>query len=146
MNEERIKKVAAIVTREGRAATEVLVFDHPLEEGGLMTQIPAGTVEPNEPPDVAAVRELLEETGVRGQLVALAGVRDEEREGEKRRRWVFLLRGPEGLLDEWPFTCDCGVPTRCHWLPLDQAEIVAHQQPWLELARSWVRASGADRL
>ncbi|MSQ22549.1 MAG: NUDIX domain-containing protein [Dehalococcoidia bacterium] len=141
MSEERVKKVTAIVARQGRAGIELLVFDHPLEDSGIMIQLPAGTVEPDELPGEAVIRELLEETGVHGQLVALAGVRDEEWEGEERRRWVYLLRTSEELSDEWPSTCDCGVPTRCYWVSFEQAEIVEPQQPWLAMARSWIRAS-----
>jgi 8-oxo-dGTP pyrophosphatase MutT (NUDIX family) len=137
--EGRIGKVAAIVLREGRAGAEVLVFDHPLEEGGFMVQVPAGTIEPGEAPDVAVMRELLEETGVNGGLVALADVQDEEWEGEKRRRWVYLLHPLESTMDAWDYECDCGAPIVCHWLPFEQAEIVAVQQAWLQAARAWVQ-------
>ncbi|MSQ14319.1 MAG: NUDIX domain-containing protein [Dehalococcoidia bacterium] len=141
MNEERVKKVTAIVLRKGMSCTELLVFDHPMDEGGVMVQLPAGTVEPDEQPEAAVVRELQEEACIHGQLIALAGVRDEELDGEKRRRWVYLLRAPEGLPDEWPSNCDCGAPTRCHWVPFERAEIMEAQQPWVELAREWVKAS-----
>ena len=100
-----------------------------------MVQLPAGTIERDEAPDAAVLRELQEETGVQAILVALAGIRDEEWEGEARRRWVYLFDAPDGLPDEWPFTCDCGANIRCYWLPFDRAEILEHQQPWLEIAR-----------
>jgi len=138
-------KVAAIVTRAGAAGSEVLVFDHPLDEGGIMVQVPAGTIEPDEPPEQAAVRELLEETGIRAEIVALAGIRDEAWEGEQRRRWVYLLRAPAGLPDEWPSRCDCGAPTRCYWLPFDRADVAAPQQPWLDMARVWTQDHPGDR-
>ncbi len=144
MSAKHVKKVAAVVTRLGKDGTELLVFDHPLEDGGVMVQLPGGTIEPDELPDMVAVRELQEETGVSGQIVALEGVRDEEYEGEKRRRWVYLVSAPEGILDEWPFACDCGAPTRCHWILFLQTEIVKPQRPWLEMARAWVRASKWD--
>ena len=114
---------------------EVLVFDHPLDDGGFMIQLPAGTIEQQEEPEVAATRELWEETGVQATLAALAGVRDEEWEGQARRRWVYLFEAPDGLPNEWPFTCDCGAKTRCYWLPFNRAEIVEPQQPWLQMAR-----------
>lgn len=100
-----------------------------------MIQLPAGTVEPEESAEAAAVRELIEETGVEARLLALAGVRDEEWEGQARRRWVFVFEAPEIVEDEWPFACDCGAHIRCYWLPFETAQIVAPQQPWLELAR-----------
>jgi hypothetical protein len=43
--------------------------------------------------------------------------------------------------DEWAFTCDCGAPIRCHWLPFDEAVIVDHQQAWIEAAREWLAAA-----
>jgi 8-oxo-dGTP pyrophosphatase MutT (NUDIX family) len=71
---ERIRKASAIVLRGNAANPWVLVFDHPLDEG-LMVQVPAGTVEPNEEPQAAAVRELFEESGIRGAAPTLAAVR-----------------------------------------------------------------------
>ena len=83
MSPERIKKVAAVLIRpRAGAEPEVLLFDHPGNDGSVMVQLPAGTVEPGEQPEAAAVRELREETGVRGEVVALAGVLNEEWEGE----------------------------------------------------------------
>ena len=78
---ERVRKVAAVLVREGAAGLDVLVFEHPQEGGGVHRQLPAGTVEPGEAPEAAAVRELIEETGVLGGVEALAGVIDEEFEG-----------------------------------------------------------------
>ena len=109
-----------------------------------MVQLPAGTIEPDELPEDAVVRELQEEAGIHGEIVVLAGLRNEELEGEKRLRWVYVLRAPDGLPDDWPSTCDCGTPTRCHWVPFEQAEIMEAQQPWVDIARSWVRASNVD--
>jgi len=61
-----IEKVAALVTRDVRGGRELLVFDHPLEGGGVSVQLPSGTVEPGERPADAVLRELAEETGLRG--------------------------------------------------------------------------------
>jgi 8-oxo-dGTP pyrophosphatase MutT (NUDIX family) len=138
----RVKKVTAVCLRRRGVVPEVLVFDHPLNEGGSMIQLPAGTIERDEAPEVAVLRELYEETGVDARLTSLAGVRDEEWQGEARRRWIYLLEAPEGLIDEWPYNCDCGAPIRCYWLPFDDAEIVEQQQPWLEMAREHVSHRG----
>src|ERR1051325_581235 len=40
LNEERIKKVAAIVIIPAQSEMELLVFYHPLDEGGFMIQLP----------------------------------------------------------------------------------------------------------
>jgi 8-oxo-dGTP pyrophosphatase MutT (NUDIX family) len=55
-----MQKVTAFVTREGQTGPELLLFQHPY--AGV--QIPAGTVEPGEAPEAAALREVSEETGL----------------------------------------------------------------------------------
>jgi len=85
---DRVKKATAVVLRESPTGKEVLVFDHPLEGGGVMIQLPAGTVEVNEEPEAAAIRELFEETGVQASAPILAAVQDEMFEGVERIRWV----------------------------------------------------------
>ena len=64
------EKVTALVTRDGPQGMDLLVFEHP--HAGI--QLPAGTVEAEEPHAVAAAREAYEETGLAdlppGQLLA----------------------------------------------------------------------------
>jgi 8-oxo-dGTP pyrophosphatase MutT (NUDIX family) len=55
-----IEKVTAFVTRPVNGHRELLLFQHPY--AGI--QIPAGTVEPGETPEAAAIRETQEETGL----------------------------------------------------------------------------------
>lgn len=55
-----VHKVVAYVTHRRGDVVRLLVFEHPL--AGV--QLPAGTVEPDESPDQAALREVAEETGV----------------------------------------------------------------------------------
>jgi len=61
-----IEKVTAFVTREGANGRELLVFHHP--HAGI--QVPAGTVEPNETPELAVRREVEEETGLISVTIA----------------------------------------------------------------------------
>ncbi|MCB0256937.1 MAG: NUDIX domain-containing protein [Anaerolineae bacterium] len=56
----RAEKVTAFVTRASPRGPEVLLFQHP--SAGI--QMPAGTVEADEPHAVAAAREAREETGL----------------------------------------------------------------------------------
>lgn len=55
-----IEKITAFITREKDSGPELLLFEHP--QAGI--QIPAGTVEPGETPEGAALREAAEETGL----------------------------------------------------------------------------------
>lgn len=69
-----IEKVTAFITRRHGDADELLVFEHPF--AGI--QLPAGTVEPGEPAEAAALREAQEETGLTGFTgVHYLGSRDE---------------------------------------------------------------------
>ena len=64
-------KVVAYITHESR----LLVFSH-ADEPAAGIQVPAGTVEPDEPPDVAVRREAWEETGLADlEVVRLLGTR-----------------------------------------------------------------------
>ena len=135
---EFVRKATAVVLRGPADAREVLVFEHPLEGGGSMTQLPAGTVEPGESPEAGVVRELWEETGVEAAGPRLAATLEEVVEGQQRRRWVFIVDAPDGLEEEWSYRCDCGAQTRCYWLPLGLAQIHEAQQPWLEAARAYL--------
>ena len=55
-----IEKVSAFITQERHGVKSLLVFKHPT--AGV--QIPAGSVEPDENPETAAIRETYEETGL----------------------------------------------------------------------------------
>jgi 8-oxo-dGTP pyrophosphatase MutT (NUDIX family) len=55
-----IGKVTAFITRDGAHGRELLVFTHP--DAGI--QVPAGTMEHGETPEIAVLREAFEETGL----------------------------------------------------------------------------------
>ena len=55
-----VHKVTAFITRESERGWDLLLLQHP--DAGI--QIPAGTVEENETPEEAAMREAREETGL----------------------------------------------------------------------------------
>ena len=56
-----LEKVTALVMRPGARGDELLLFRHPY----MGIQIPAGSVDPGETPEVAVLRETHEETGLR---------------------------------------------------------------------------------
>jgi 8-oxo-dGTP pyrophosphatase MutT (NUDIX family) len=96
-----LKACACMVDSRGR----LLVFRHP-EDGNM--QLPKGTIEPGESPEVAVRRELLEESGIdyAGPLQSL-GTLDRECEagveGNTHRHpqlWHLFLMRAEGRLPE----------------------------------------------
>jgi len=74
LNHSPILKVTIFAVHQGC----VLVFDHPLAE----TQFPAGTVDLDESPENAAVRELAEETGIQVDDVEYLGTTFTRREDD----------------------------------------------------------------
>jgi 8-oxo-dGTP pyrophosphatase MutT (NUDIX family) len=112
------RRVVAYVLR-GR---ELLVFDHrDFPDAG--TQVPAGTVEDDEAPAVAVVREVYEETGVDARLVKELGFTDAVApRGEPRRNHFFELETDEPR-DAWEHVVhggggDDGLVFVCRLVPL----------------------------
>ena len=73
----------------------LLVRQYRYATGGWLLEVPAGKLDPGEPPEVCAARELEEETGLKaGELLSLGwiwttpGFTDE-------KIWLFLCRGLE---------------------------------------------------
>lgn len=99
MREKR--KVFAYITQGDR----LLVFTHTdFPEAGI--QVPAGTVEPGEPPDAAVMREAVEESGLTG-LVLDAFLGDHRRDmsdfgmDEIHHRFFYHLRCVEPAPETW---------------------------------------------
>jgi ADP-ribose pyrophosphatase YjhB (NUDIX family) len=100
------QKVYAYITHRDR----LLVFVQPatMEESGV--QVPGGTMEPDEVPDEAVMREAHEETGLEGlRLVRFLGSRDrdfrqygdEEKYQEIHHRHFFHLTCTEEPPEQW---------------------------------------------
>jgi 8-oxo-dGTP pyrophosphatase MutT (NUDIX family) len=108
-----------------------LVVDHGLSiaaligrldrRGRLLWSLPKGHIEPGETPEQAAVREVQEETGIIGRVLAPLGTIDFWFVAEDRRvhKTVhhFLLRATGGELSD----IDMEV-TEVAWVPLDELE------------------------
>ncbi len=127
----RVRKAFAYITRGDR----LLVFHHrdvPLEEAGV--QVPARTVGDDEPPADAAMREAVEETGLK-ELALLRYLGSAEYDvrpsrNEIHERHFFHFRAPEDTPDEWvwhemhdglqPPTAFC-----FWWTPLTKAHVLA---------------------
>lgn len=70
---------AAIITLDDK----VLMVRRRISEGELMWQFPAGAIEPGETPEQAAVRETLEETGLKVEAASLIGQRVHPKTGRE---------------------------------------------------------------
>ena len=88
MCERTLEKVTAFITRHRGDRTDLLLFRHP--HAGI--QIPAGTVEPSERPEDAALREAREETGIL-DLVLVRHVSSREEPLKENER--IVLEGSE---------------------------------------------------
>lgn len=109
----RIDKACPVVLRS-KAVLEVLAFAHPL--AGL--QLVKGSVEPGEASAVAAVRELAEEAGINGEVLADLGVWHSPLTGHN---WAFhQCQVAHDLPDTWTHFAedDGGHEFRFFWQPL----------------------------
>ena len=114
-----IRKVVCYVTR-GRALLVFRQRDDP--EAGL--QVPAGTVNPGERPDAAALREAEEETGLAGfRVVRKLGeyvyLFDDPPRHEVHERHVFHLSAPPNVPGRWRHFAEDAYWFMFEWVPLD---------------------------
>ncbi len=127
----RVRKAFAYVTR----AEELLVFRHrdfPMDETGL--QVPAGTVRAGESPERAAVREVIEETGLTDlALRGLVGIADYDvRPGrdEVHERHIFHFEASAMTPDAWVWFEEhdgLAEPTafEFQWIPLERGHVLS---------------------
>ncbi|MFC9606308.1 NUDIX domain-containing protein [Streptomyces niveus] len=152
MTRPRIR-VAAYVIRN-RAVPEVLVFDHiGMPETG--TQVPAGGVKTGEELEVAVLREVAEETGLRAATVVrqiAVGNKPHPDTGEPRRTTFFFLQTSTETPDAWDHHVhgdgdDAGLTFACRFLPLPLRQSVADDQDaWLgHLDPRWATVTGDSR-
>ena len=129
------EKVVCYVVRDGRLLV-LRHLDQEWDESGL--QVPAGSIEPGEPPESAALREAREETGLEGlSLVAKLGETDYDTRpyrDELHHRHVFHLEVAGAVPERWVTTeddpSDGGEPVRfeCYWVPLAQGHVLSGGQ------------------
>jgi 8-oxo-dGTP pyrophosphatase MutT (NUDIX family) len=98
----RPTKACPIVLRGKAPAVSILAFTHPTAG----KQLVKGTIEANESPADAAIRELWEEAGVRGTVLRDLGIWDSRR---RHQLWSFhLCQSSEPLPDFWSHHCADG--------------------------------------
>ncbi len=124
-----VRKAVAAVVRDEGGVMELLVFDHPTGE----TQLPKGTVEVDEEPGAAVLRELHEESGLQvaefeasiGHWERIAGAGPREDGPLERHIWfIYTVRAPDGLPVAWDHTAEGspaeeGLVFSFRWVPLD---------------------------
>jgi 8-oxo-dGTP pyrophosphatase MutT (NUDIX family) len=108
-------KVCPVVLRRVGSAVGIRAFEHPLAG----CQLVKGTIEPNESIEVAALRELAEESGIDAAVVAQSlGIWSSGFEGQV---WAFVECSPNQVCPEsWGHQApdDGGHAFRCFWHPL----------------------------
>lgn len=133
-------KVLAYILRAHNTQREVLVFEHrDFPEAGI--QVPAGTVDPDEPFETALFREIQEESGLTpAQLQLVAKLTEDDEPGEWPKRWhVYHLVPTLSLPDTWAHTVagageDAGMVFNYYWLPLAEgAQRINRQGQFLAL-------------
>lgn len=115
----------------------ILILEHPEHpEAGL--QVPGGTVQEQEQPCVAVLREVKEETGLRGiEIVSLLGQCEFDMslygKNEIQLAWFYHLRCTQDAPDSWYFheahSVAQPIPFKLYWSPLPYAgdDLIATQ-------------------
>ncbi|XP_070555838.1 diphosphoinositol polyphosphate phosphohydrolase 1-like isoform X2 [Ptychodera flava] len=111
---EGFRKRAACLCFKSDAEQEILLVSSSSTPDRWV--VPGGGVEPEEDPGVAAMRETVEEAGVKGRLGRCVGVF--ENEERKHRTRVFVLVVSEEL-DSWEDQLHIGRERK--WFPVDEA-------------------------
>jgi 8-oxo-dGTP pyrophosphatase MutT (NUDIX family) len=122
-------RATSYITRTASHGPELLVFTYPAAPKAG-THLPGGGVEPGERPDAAAIREAVEETGIRGplQIKGVVGVQQGTYDtgatcisvyfhlitDEPRHAWRHTMIGD-------PTAWDTGLEVECRFLPLAEA-------------------------
>jgi len=145
-------KVVAYITRNNGSQTQLLVFDHDKEHSEAGTQVPAGTVDPQEDFEKALLREVAEEAGI--QNLKVIGKVDQYtffREIHQcfNRRHVFHLKSAQSLPDTWTHTVtgdgiDQNLNFHYYWIDINKAEgrLSARLDDSIELFRRELRNGG----
>ena len=133
---ERAISAGGVVLREGETGTEVVICGR--SSDGVWG-LPKGTLDEGESLEQAAVREVIEETGLKVEIVRKVGVVEYwfAREGVRYHKWVhhYLMRATGGDTANHDAEHD-----RVEWLPVEKAL----RKLTFENDRNMVRQAGSD--
>ena len=105
---------AVAVDADGRVC---LLRQYRHAAGGFVWELPAGRLEPDEPPQETARRELVEEAGIAARDWRSLGVSLSSPGVFTERIHLFLATG----LDPAPLAREAAEVMEVHWLPLEEA-------------------------
>jgi len=121
MPERRVEETSAggLVLTQADGTTKAALIARHDRHGHLVWSLPKGHIEPGESPEAAAIREIREETGITGRIVAPLGTIDFwfMASGTRVHKTVhhFILEAVGGEL------CDDDVEVvEVAWVPIDQ--------------------------
>jgi 8-oxo-dGTP pyrophosphatase MutT (NUDIX family) len=128
------QKVQCYITREVDGATQLLVFKHrDYPEAGI--QVPAGSIEPGESPELAARREAFEESGLKDFMTSnYLGSFHHRYEDKEEERHVFHLVPSKPPPEGWEHTVSAGAEDKglrfvFYWLVSNEAaEVLSGNQ------------------
>lgn len=121
MPAKRVEETSAggLVVRTSSGTTKAALIARHDRHGRLVWSLPKGHIEPGETPEDAAVREVREETGITGRIVAPLGTIDFwfMADGTRVHKTVhhFILEAVGGELSD-----EDAEVVRVAWIPLDQ--------------------------
>lgn len=131
-----VQKVCPVILRQQEEGWQILAFRHP--KAG--TQLMKGTVEEDERPEDAVLRELGEESGIeQAKIVTKLG---ELGLHKTRQHWHLFLCQPAVILpDEWSFFTEDGggLLFQFFWHPLAEAPDESWHENYLS-ALKFIRA------
>jgi 8-oxo-dGTP pyrophosphatase MutT (NUDIX family) len=145
-NVECVQKVVAYITRQVAERQQLLVYVLPAYPH-LGVQVPGGGVEPGEPVEEAALREVTEETGLSGlKIVKRLAVYDfyNAYTGKMNERHVFHMAAPADTPDSWTWVEPVAGPGanpdefifQYRWIDLDESVRLSRGLgDWLHLLR-----------
>lgn len=130
-----IRPVPAVIAVALRGAEVLLVQRANAPDAGLWG-FPGGRIEPGEALQAAALRELAEETGLRGEaagVIAALDALDHAPDGVLRHHYVLIAVRITGVQGE-PVAADDALDAR--WVALDRLEELPLSRDVARLARS----------